>query len=210
MGKAAAFSFYPTKVPGAYGDGGAAITNDPALDARLRSLRYCGMEDVYYVVGTPGYNSRLDEVQAEILRGKLKRLDGDLARRREIAARYAEALADTELVLPAVAEGNDHVYYVHVVRHPQRDKVLEALKERDVALDISYPWPVHTQKGFAHLGYEKGSLPVTEKLAGEIFPLPRYASFTPDEQDKFIDVLRGVLARFGRPVRERHTDQVVA
>jgi aminotransferase EvaB len=195
MGKAAAFSFYPTKVLGAYGDGGATITNDPEVDARLRRLRYYGMEEVYHVVETPGYNSRLDEVQAEILRRKLTRLDAYLARRREIAAKYAEALADTELVLPAVTEGNEHVYYVHVVRHPRRDEVLAALKEHDVALNISYPWPVHTQKGFAHLGYEKGSLPVTEKLADEIFSLPMYASFASDEQEKFVDVLRDVLAR---------------
>ncbi|MDI5980605.1 DegT/DnrJ/EryC1/StrS family aminotransferase [Amycolatopsis magusensis] len=195
VGKAAAFSFYPTKVLGAYGDGGATITDDPEVDAKLRRLRYYGMEDVYHVVETPGHNSRLDEVQAEILRRKLKRLDGYLERRREIAARYADALAGTDLVLPATAEGNDHVYYVHVVRHPRRDDVLAALKEHDVTLNISYPWPVHLQRGFAHLAYGRGSLPVTEKLAGEIFSLPMYASFAPEEQEKFIDVLRGVLAR---------------
>lgn len=195
MGKAAAFSFYPTKVLGAYGDGGAVVTADPQVDADLRRLRYYGMEDVYHVVRTPAYNSRLDEVQAEILRRKLKRLDGYLARRREIAARYAEALAGSGLVLPAVAEGNEHVYYVYVVRHPKRDAVLAALKEHDVALNVSYPWPVHTQRGFAHLGYAKGSLPVTEKLAGEIFSLPMYPSFTPEDQDKFVAVLLDVLAQ---------------
>ncbi|WIX90472.1 DegT/DnrJ/EryC1/StrS family aminotransferase [Amycolatopsis sp. DG1A-15b] len=195
MGKAAAFSFYPTKVLGAYGDGGAVITADAQVDADLRRLRYYGMEDVYHVVETPGYNSRLDEVQAEILRRKLKRLDGYLARRREIAARYAEALDGSGLVLPAVAEGNEHVYYVYVVRHPRRDDVLAALKEHDVALNVSYPWPVHTQRGFAHLGYGKGALPVTEKLAGEIFSLPMYASLAPEDQDKFIAVLLDVLAR---------------
>jgi aminotransferase EvaB len=194
MGLAAAFSFYPTKVLGAYGDGGATITGDAGVDAALRRLRYYGMEDVYHVVETPGHNSRLDEVQAEILRRKLRRLDSYIARRRAIAERYAEALSDTELMLPATASGNEHVYYVHVVRHPKRDQVLEALKEHDVFLNISYPWPVHRQKGFLHLGYPKGSLPVTEKLAEEIFSLPMYPSLSESEQDKFIDTLRGVLA----------------
>jgi aminotransferase EvaB len=193
-GVAAAFSFYPTKVLGAYGDGGAVITDDPRVDANLRRLRYYGMEDTYHVVATPGHNSRLDEVQAEILRRKLARLDTYIAGRRALAARYGEALADTDLVLPAVAPGNDHVYYLYVVRHPQRDRVLEALAAHDISLNVSYRWPVHEQKGFAGLGYPPGSLPVTERLAGEIFSLPMYPSLAPDEQDKVIDVLRDVLA----------------
>lgn len=194
MGQAAAFSFYPTKVLGAYGDGGAVITPSAEIAADLRRLRYYGMRDVYHVVQTPGHNSRLDEVQAEILRRKLRRLDGYVARRQAIAARYAEALADTDLVLPKVAEGNTHVYYVHVVRHPRRDAILEKLKEHDVFLNISYPWPVHRQQGFLRLGWAEGSLPVTERLAGEIFSLPMYPSLSEAEQDKFIDILRDVLA----------------
>ncbi|MFI9841233.1 DegT/DnrJ/EryC1/StrS family aminotransferase [Nonomuraea sp. NPDC051941] len=194
MGLAAAFSFYPTKVLGAYGDGGATITSDAGVDAALRRLRYYGMESVYHVVETPGHNSRLDEVQAEILRRKLRRLDAYVARRREIAQHYREALSDTELVLPATTPGNEHVYYVHVVRHPERDKVLEALKTHDIFLNVSYPWPVHRQKGFLHLGYQQGSLPVTEKLADEIFSLPMYPSLSDSELDKFIDTLRDVLA----------------
>lgn len=167
MGKVAAFSFYPTKVLGAYGDGGAVVTSDEDVHANLRRLRYYGMEDRYYVVRTPGYNSRLDEVQAEILRRKLTRLDEYIAARREIAAHYAERLAGTGLVLPALAEGNDHVYYVYVVRHPRREKILEALRAHGMSFSVSYPWPVHTPSGFRHLGYRKGSLPVTERLAGE-------------------------------------------
>jgi len=193
MGHAAAFSFYPTKVLGAYGDGGAVVTDDEATDRHLRQLRYYGMDKVYYVVRTPGHNSRLDEVQAEILRRKLGRLDDYLASRRAVAARYAEALGGTDLVLPSITEGNDHVYYVYVVRHPARDKILDALKSYDISLNISYPWPVHTMTGFAHLGYEPGSLPVTEELAGEIFSLPMYAGLTLDTQDKVISALTEVL-----------------
>ncbi|MBY8848728.1 DegT/DnrJ/EryC1/StrS family aminotransferase, partial [Saccharothrix sp. MB29] len=193
-GDAAAFSFYPTKVLGAYGDGGAVVTSDDEVDARLRRLRYYGMAEKYYVVETPGHNSRLDEGQAEILRRKLRRLDGYLAARREVARRYAEGLADTDLVLPAVADGNDHVYYLYVVRHPRRDEILEALKAHDVHLNVSYPWPVHTMSGFRHLGWARGSLPVTERLAGEIFSLPMYAGLAPDVQDRVIDAVRSVLA----------------
>ncbi|SFX77487.1 DegT/DnrJ/EryC1/StrS family aminotransferase (plasmid) [Streptomyces atratus] len=194
MGKAAAFSFYPTKVLGAYGDAGATLSRDAEVDARLRRLRYYGMEEVYYVVETPGYNSRLDEVQAEILRRKLTRLDEYIARRRAIAARYAEAFRGTELLTPRVAPGNTHVYYVYVVRHPERDEVIARLKRQDILLNVSYPWPVHTQSGFAHLGYGTGSLPVTEELAGQIFSLPMYPSLTEAEQERVIDATHSVLA----------------
>ncbi|MGW5707219.1 DegT/DnrJ/EryC1/StrS family aminotransferase [Amycolatopsis japonica] len=193
-GDAAAFSFYPTKVLGAYGDGGAAITSDENVAAKLRRLRYYGMEERYYTVETPAHNSRLDEVQAEILRRKLKRLDTYTAGRRAVAQRYVEALGDTELKLPKTVQGNEHVYYVYVVRHPRRDEILERLKAYDIHLNISYPWPVHTMTGFAHLGYEKGSLPVTEKLAGEIFSLPMYPALSPDLQDKVVHAVREVLS----------------
>ncbi|MEV0201942.1 DegT/DnrJ/EryC1/StrS family aminotransferase [Nonomuraea sp. NPDC050691] len=194
MGHAAAFSFYPTKVLGAYGDGGATVTADPEVDANLRRLRYYGMEKQYYVVRTPGHNSRLDEVQAEILRRKLRRLDAYIAGRREVARRYEEGLGDIPgLVLPTLAEGNDHVHYVYVVRHPERDRIIEALDAYDIHLNVSYRWPVHTMTGFAHLGYGEGSLPVTERLAGEIFSLPMYPSLPADTQDKVISALRSVL-----------------
>jgi dTDP-3-amino-2,3,6-trideoxy-4-keto-D-glucose/dTDP-3-amino-3,4,6-trideoxy-alpha-D-glucose/dTDP-2,6-dideoxy-D-kanosamine transaminase len=198
MGDVAAFSFYPTKVLGAYGDGGAVLTNDGAVDGRLRRLRYYGMETVYYVVETPGHNSRLDEVQAEILRRKLGRLDAYIAGRRAVAERYAEGLGDiaaeTGLTLPSVADGNEHVYYLYVVRHPERDRIIDRLAEHDISLNVSYRWPVHTMTGFAHLGYAAGALPVTERLADEIFSLPMYPSLPVDAQDKVIDTLREVLA----------------
>lgn len=197
-GNAAAFSFYPTKVLGAYGDGGAVLTNDEDVDKNLRQLRYYGMDKVYYVVRTPGHNSRLDELQAEILRGKLRRLDTYIAGRREVARRYEEGLADligpSGLTLPSVTAGNEHVYYVYVVRHPRRDEIIERLRRYDIRLNISYPWPVHTMSGFAKLGYAKGSLPVTERLADQIFSLPMYPSLPRDLQDKVISALREVLA----------------
>ncbi|WET76806.1 DegT/DnrJ/EryC1/StrS family aminotransferase [Amycolatopsis sp. QT-25] len=193
MGEAAAFSFYPTKVLGAYGDGGATITNDDDVARALRRLRYYGMEGRYYVVQTPGHNSRLDAVQAEILRRKLRRLDQYVTARREIARRYAEGLADTELALPLVTDGNEHVYYLYVVRHPRRDDILGGLAAEGIELNVSYRWPVHTMTGFAHLGYQAGDLPVTEKLADEIFSLPMYASLDKRRQDDVIAALRRIL-----------------
>ncbi|MGW0706382.1 DegT/DnrJ/EryC1/StrS family aminotransferase [Streptomyces sp. NPDC002643] len=193
-GDVAAFSFYPTKVLGAYGDGGATLTRDASVAERLRRLRYYGMDDRYHTLETPAHNSRLDELHAEILRRKLGRLDTYIAGRRAVARRYADGLADTGLVLPRTVPGNEHVYYVYVVRHPRRDTIIERLKAYDIHLNISYPWPVHTMTGFAHLGYAKGSLPVTEALAGEIFSLPMYPSLAPDLQDKVIHAVREVLA----------------
>ncbi|MDQ2873625.1 MAG: DegT/DnrJ/EryC1/StrS family aminotransferase [Actinomycetota bacterium] len=195
MGDAGAFSFYPTKVLGAYGDGGATVTSHPDVAASLRRLRYYGMEERYYVVSTPGHNCRLDEVQAEILRRKLRRLDGYIERRNALARRYAESLSDTGIAMPRTTAGNDHVYYLYVVRHEGRDDILSALREYDIELNVSYRWPVHTMTGFAHLGYRPGSLPVTEKVAGEIFSLPMYPGLTDETQDTVINALRDVMKR---------------
>ncbi|WP_277209543.1 DegT/DnrJ/EryC1/StrS family aminotransferase [Isoptericola croceus] len=193
VGEAAAFSFYPTKVLGAYGDGGAVVTDDDEVAANLRRLRYYGMEKSYYVVETPGHNSRLDEVQAEILRRKLARLDDYVAARQRVAARYAEALAGTDLALPTTVADGSHVYYLYVVRHPRRDDILARLREYGIHLNVSYPWPVHTMSGFAGLGYRPGSLPHTERAADEIFSLPMYPSLPVEVQDEVVDALREVL-----------------
>ncbi|QVQ51820.1 DegT/DnrJ/EryC1/StrS family aminotransferase [Spiractinospora alimapuensis] len=197
MGDAAAFSFYPTKVLGAYGDGGAVLSADATTDAALRRLRYYGMEDRYFVERLPGHNSRLDEVQAAILVRKLRRLDTYVARRRHIAERYADGLRDTDLVLPTVAPGNDHVYYLYVVRHPDRDRIIEEMARHSVRLNVSYRWPVHTMTGFRSLGYGAGSLPRTEKAAEGIFSLPMFPSLTDAAQDRVIEGLRKVLSAGG-------------
>jgi len=193
MSDAAAFSFYPTKILGAYGDGGMVLTDSPDVAAKLKRLRFYGMEKTYYAL-EHGVNSRLDELHAAILRGKLKHLPGYIARRRELAARYDAALAGTSLALPAVAPGNEHAYYLYVVRHPRRDAVMAGLKARDVNVNISYPWPIHTMPGYIHLGCREGDLPATEQAAREIFSLPMYPSLTDAEQDQAIDALRAVLA----------------
>jgi len=192
LSRVSAFSFYPTKVLGAYGDGGMVLTSDAALDARLRRLRMYGTERTYYAE-EHGYNSRLDELHAEILRRKLRRLDRYIARRRELAQRYAERLAGSGLTLPRTADGTGHVYYLYVVRHPARDAIMRELAARDILVNISYPWPIHTMRGYAHLGYAEGSLPETERAAREIFSLPMYPGLTNAEQDRVCEALLEIV-----------------
>jgi aminotransferase EvaB len=196
LADAAAFSFYPTKILGTYGDGGMVLTGSEAIDKKLRRLRFYGMEKTYYAL-EDGYNSRLDELHAAILRGKLKHLPAYIARRRELAARYAAALAGTSLTLPVTAPGNEHAYYLYVVRHPRREAVMAGLKAREVNVNISYPWPIHTMTGYARLGYAEGDLPHTELAAREIFSLPMYPSLTDAEQDTAIAALLETLAEVG-------------
>lgn len=196
MSDAASFSFYPTKILGTYGDGGMVLTGSEDTAAKLKRLRFYGMEKTYYAL-EHGYNSRLDEIHAAILLGKLKHLPEYLARRRQLAARYDAALADTSLTLPAVAPGNEHAYYLYVARHEKRDAVIAGLKERGVNVNISYPWPIHTMTGYAHLGYKEGDLPETERAAREIFSLPMYPSLSDAEQDTAIAALRDTLDAVG-------------
>ena len=192
IGDLGVFSFYPTKPLGAYGDGGALTTNDPELDARLRRLRFYGMEKTYYSEGE-GYNSRLDEVQAEILRVKLPRLDGYLADRRALAARYDDLLADGPVAPVGVASPDEHAYYVYAVRHPRRDDIVAALRERDILVNISYPWPIHTMRGFAEYGYVEGDLPSTERHAREVFSLPMYPRLPSAAVDEVVAALNQIL-----------------
>lgn len=199
MSDLAVFSFYPTKPLGAYGDAGIVITDRSDLEAKLRRLRFYGMDAAYYSEEA-GYNSRLDEVHAEILRRKLRRLDGYLEKRRRIAADYDRALAATQLGLPVTSPGNCHVYYVYVCRHPDRDKILAALKQNDIQVAITYPWPIHTMRGFSWLGYGEGDLPNTEAAAREIFSLPVYPTLAETEQSRICAALADCAGgRFASP-----------
>ena len=185
-------SFYPTKVLGAYGDGGMMLTNHSEYDAKLRRLRFYGAEQTYYAI-EHGYNSRLDEVQAAILRTKLQRIEQYIERRREIAQMYNALLADTSLTLPAETGNGRHVYYLYVVRHPNRDKILTQLREKGIFLNISYPTPIHLMEAYKHLGGSVNSLPNTENAAREIFSLPMFPSLTDDEVMRVASALKEVL-----------------
>jgi aminotransferase EvaB len=204
LGDIAAFSFYPTKILGAYGDAGMVCTRDARLAERVRGLRMYGMtgprrysaeydlSSSYYSTET-GYNSRLDELQAAILLTKLPRVDEYLARRRALAARYDEMLAGLGLTLPCTEEGNSHGYYLYVCRHPRRDAIIARLAERDIIVKVDYPWPVHLMEAYVDLGYREGDLPHTERAAREILSLPLYPRLSEADQDAVCAALHDIL-----------------
>ena len=201
MSDAGAFSFYPTKVLGAYGDGGMITTNSEELSDTSQRLRFYGMEKKkmssghwngkYYSL-EHGMNSRLDELHAAILLKKLNHLDEYILTRCKIAKRYDNELSSTSMILPRERLDNKYVYYVYVVKHPKRDLFIEKLRERDIHVNISYPWPIHTMAGYEYLGWKDGDLPITERYANEIFSLPMYPTLTNDEQTEVINAVKEI------------------
>ncbi len=192
-GDCGCFSFYPSKNLGALGDGGAVVTNDVQLAEKLRRLRQYGWSRKYYSTDPGGQNTRLDELQAALLRAKLPHLAAWNERRRAIAARYAELLADLPLTLPAPGGPGEHVFHLYVVRTPERDRVLAALRERGIGAEIHYPLPAHQQPIYQDYA-PAGGLPVTERLAGEVLSLPMYPELTDAEVEAVAAALREVLA----------------
>ncbi|WP_214409866.1 DegT/DnrJ/EryC1/StrS family aminotransferase [Sphaerisporangium fuscum] len=189
----AATSFYPGKNLGAYGEAGAVLTSSPALARAVRMLTSHGSE-VKYQHETLGFNSRLDTLQAVVLRAKLKRLAGWNDLRRAAADRYERLLSGVEGVrLPKVAPGNLHVWHLYVIRVPERDRVLAGLQEAGVQAQIHYPVPVHLQPAFRGLGYGPGDFPVAEASAGEILSLPMHPHLTADQQEQVAETLDKVL-----------------
>ena len=201
MSDAGAFSFYPTKVLGAYGDGGMITTNSEELGDTLQRVRFYGMEKKkmssghwngkYYSL-EHGINSRLDELHAAILLKKLNHLDEYISARCKIAKRYGNELSSTSIILPRESRDNKYIYYVYVVKHPKRDLFIEKLRERDIHVNISYPWPIHTMAGYEYLGWKEGDLPITERYANEIFSLPMYPTLTSDEQTEVINAVKEI------------------
>jgi dTDP-4-amino-4,6-dideoxygalactose transaminase len=187
-GDAVAWSFYPGKNLGAMGDGGAVTTNDPQLADRLRVLRNYGSR-VKYVNEVPGYNSRLDPLQAAILRVKLAHLDEWNERRRAIAARYQSGLSGCGLTLPQVPEWAEPVWHLYVVRHPQRDALQQALADAGVGTLIHYPIPPHRQQAYAERGYKQGDFPIAEAMAEEVLSLPIGPHLSFEDQDRVIAAL---------------------
>jgi dTDP-4-amino-4,6-dideoxygalactose transaminase len=178
-GDIAAFSFYPTKNLGALGDGGAVATSDPKLAERVRLLREYGWRE-RYVSAEPGMNSRLDELQAAILRVKLRSLDAENARRRELAAAYGAALADAAVGLAQCREQAVHVYHQYVIRSAHRDALRATLRDAGVGTSIHYPVPVHLQPAYRGR-IRHASLDRTEEAAREILSLPMYPELTLDQ-----------------------------
>jgi dTDP-4-amino-4,6-dideoxygalactose transaminase len=179
VGHAAAFSFYPTKNLGALGDGGAVITSNAKVAEQSRLLRNYGERGRFEHV-LRGFNSRLDALQAAILSAKLPHLDAANERRRTLAQIYDDALADTELVTPAVGDGRQHVYHLYVVQAPQRDDFRARLEQAGVGTAVQYPTPVHQQPAYRELDV-RGGFPVAERLAERIVSLPISADHTDAE-----------------------------
>jgi dTDP-4-amino-4,6-dideoxygalactose transaminase len=180
LGDIAAFSFYPTKNLGAFGDGGAVVTDNAELAEKVRLLRQYGWKE-HYISSVKGINSRLDELQAAILRVKLRHLDEWNSQRRDLANLYFEWLSDTELVLPAFPENSSHVFHQFVVRHSRRDALKEHLKRQGIHSLIHYPMPIHLQPAYEELGYSAGSLPNAERASREVLSLPLYPELTEEK-----------------------------
>jgi dTDP-4-amino-4,6-dideoxygalactose transaminase len=193
FGDLSCFSFYPTKNLGAIGDGGAVATNDPELAKRLRLIREYGWAD-RYISEIPGWNSRLDELQAAILRVKLKTLQADNQKRIGIAKSYDSSLAIAGLKTPSVRDNVEHVYHLYVVRTSKRDNLKEFLTGKGIGTGIHYPVPIHLQK--AYLGKLRGAdnLPVTVAAAKEILSLPMYPELSGEDVKSTIQAIQEYFA----------------
>ena len=194
LADAAAFSFYPGKNLGALGDGGCITTNDQQLAEKLVSLRNYGSQKKYHneVIG---YNSRLDELQSAFLNVKLPFLDSDNAHRQKIAAIYSAGLAGLDSVeLPTAAPYTHHVWHLYVIRHEQRDWLQKQLAIKDISTMIHYPVPPHLQQAYKHLGYTKGSFPVSELLHEQVLSLPMGPTLSAEDADYVVDSLKSILA----------------
>ena len=186
LGQVGAFSFFPSKNLGAWGDGGMMVTRDDALAARLRRLRTHGGAKQYHH-DEVGFNSRLDTLQAAVLLAKLPHLAAWSAARRARAERYTRAFeGHPALCPPRVAEGNEHIFHQYVVRAERRDGLVEHLKARGIGCAVYYPLGLHLQPCFAYLGYGQGSLPVTEAAMGSVLALPIYPELADAQQDEVV------------------------
>jgi dTDP-4-amino-4,6-dideoxygalactose transaminase len=189
MGDIGCFSFYPGKNIGAYGDGGAIVTNDNKLAEQLALLRNWGAKEKYVHV-SKGFNARLDTVQAAILRVKLKHLAKWNDQRRAAAARYGELLRDSSLRLPCAASWGNPVWHLYVVQSGDRETLQRALTEENISWGIHYPIPVHLQAAYRDLGYKEGDFPVTERLSTRILSLPVFPEIEAKEQEHVASACR--------------------
>lgn len=189
LGNTAAFSFYPTKNLGALGDGGAIVTDDDAVAARIRKLRNLG-STVKYQHEIKGFNRRLDTLHAAVLAAKLPHLDDHNEWRQDVAAIYAELLADAPVELPVPAPPGGHVYHLYVIQAPRREELQAHLAEHRVGTGIHYPIPIHLQPAYRSLG-KPGSFPVTESTAERILSLPMYAGISRQGVERTASLIAG-------------------
>jgi dTDP-4-amino-4,6-dideoxygalactose transaminase len=192
FGVCGCFSFYPGKNLGAYGEGGAVVTNDDEVAARLRRLRDHGQGQRYYHEEI-GFNYRMDGMQGAVLGVKLKRLSGWTESRRRLAQRYQAKLAGMPLRLPVEPPERTHVWHLFVVLHEKREEIRRGLEERGIQTGLHYPVPVHLQKAYAPLGHRAGEFPMAERVARECLTLPLFAEMTDGQQDMVVEALREAL-----------------
>jgi len=188
FGEISCYSFYPGKNLGAYGEGGALVTNDAAYAARARALREHGSTQRYYH-DEVGFNYRMEGIQGAVLGVKLKHLDKWTRERRRVAHRYHELLADTPLQLPIEADYAESAYHLYVVRHSRRDDLKKHLESNKVGCALHYPLSLHLQKCYANLGYKAGDFPVAEKAARECLSLPIYPEMTDAQIERVSEVI---------------------
>lgn len=197
FGTAGAFSFYPTKNLGCFGDGGAITTNNKKMADRIRLMRNYGQR-TRYICDEKGTNSRLDEVQAAILRIKLKYLAKHNERRREIARLYGRYLDGIEEVkTPSCESQRQHVFHLYVIRCKHRDRLKKYLSKKAVETEIHYPIPLHLQKAFKYLGHRKGDFPLAEKLSNEILSLPMFPALEKREIKTICNSIKDFYAHSG-------------
>ncbi len=189
IGDTGCFSFFPTKNLGAFGDGGLITTNDEKLYEKIKLLRVHGSRKKYYHE-LIGHNSRLDEIQAAILRVKLKYLDNWIERRIEIAKIYSEGLKDLDVTVPEVKPYLRHVYHQYVIRTKLRDELQEYLSNKGIGTAIYYPLPLHLQECYKDLGYREGDLPEAEKASKEVLALPMWPELTNEEVNYIVESIR--------------------
>ena len=186
FGISGCFSFYPTKNLGAFGDAGAVVTDDEAFAQQIRMMRNYGSKVRYYN-DVEGVNSRLDEMQAALLRVKLKYLPELNAERKALAKRYHEEIWNSQIQLPECREGSENIYHQYVVRCSRRDELQNYLADKGIQTQIHYPVPPHLAKCYQHLGHSKGEFPITDGYADEVLSLPIYTGMTAEEQDYVIE-----------------------
>jgi dTDP-4-amino-4,6-dideoxygalactose transaminase len=193
LGDAACLSFYPTKNLGAYGDAGMVVTKSKELDARIRTLRNHGQTEKY-VSGEPGWNSRLDEIQAAILRVKLRHLAHWQRARQSRATEYSRSLASIPgVTAPQVPQGYDHVFHQYTIRVEQRDKLHRALSDRKIGSSVYYPVPLHLQPLYASLGHKAGDFPHAERAAREVLSLPMFPELRTDQIARVAEAISDAL-----------------
>ncbi|MBI5182409.1 MAG: DegT/DnrJ/EryC1/StrS family aminotransferase [Nitrospirae bacterium] len=191
IGDFGCFSFYPSKNLGCYGDGGMVITNDDAIAEKVMLLRNHGQNERYYH-SIIGYASRLDEIQAGILRVKFKRIDEYNKMRRTNARLYTERLKGRGIIAPFEPDGYYHVFHQYSIRAPQRDMIHKRLSESGIASAIYYPVPLHLQESYKGLGYKKGDFPASEAVASDIISLPMYPELTEAQIDEVCKVIKAI------------------